>query len=472
MISFLNYTKLGLWSYIYYKQEEKSETVFKIILKNIKKSGCVVIKLIQWLLPKIEAIYDIDIKDPSNKWFLELEELYDNCNHHSLEYTKKVYKKNFNTNLDDDYLVNEVIASGSIGQVYKVTDKLNNETFAMKSLHPNVKNNLGLINLILKILYSFPLISKIIRYYLPIEITDFIRDFKIQTNLINEANNCMFFRNNYKNDNKFIIPEIKKVSEDIIVMSYEEGESFDGSDISDYQKEKAILLLKIWVKNNQYICRYMHGDLHKGNWRIRYEGNELKLVLYDFGYCWSIPSFIRDIDTSLFIDKSLITPIISIENYIKACQLLIDKKAKLDTIKDSVKVVSNKMIKRGTHTEDTVYDDPIFLVKILIDVCRKNDFLIGSFALSSIILHTQTTNNLKKYDLVRGNRKNNYFEKCILDIINYCETFDICNGYSNILKYEYDKNKISKNEIFESVLHDNVIFNNEKLKELAIYKTD
>ena len=78
MFALLNYIKLAIWSGIYYKQEKKSDIIYKIIIKNIKDSGCVVIKFVQWMLPKIEAIYDIDINDPQNSWFLELEELYDN----------------------------------------------------------------------------------------------------------------------------------------------------------------------------------------------------------------------------------------------------------------------------------------------------------------------------------------------------------------------------------------------------------
>ena len=60
MLGIINYTKLALWSTLYYFQKEKSETVFKIIVKNIKESGCITIKLVQWLLPKIETIYDVD----------------------------------------------------------------------------------------------------------------------------------------------------------------------------------------------------------------------------------------------------------------------------------------------------------------------------------------------------------------------------------------------------------------------------
>ena len=48
------------------------------------------------------------------------EELYDDCNWHSLDYFKKIYKKTFNKDLDEDYSIEEQLGSGSIGQVYKV----------------------------------------------------------------------------------------------------------------------------------------------------------------------------------------------------------------------------------------------------------------------------------------------------------------------------------------------------------------
>ena len=76
----INYTKIFLWSSLYYFQKEKSDIIFKIIIKNIKESGCVTIKFIQWILPKLEAIYDIDKNNPEHKWFCDLEEVYENIN--------------------------------------------------------------------------------------------------------------------------------------------------------------------------------------------------------------------------------------------------------------------------------------------------------------------------------------------------------------------------------------------------------
>ena len=78
----LNYIKIAIWSGLYYFQEKKSDIIMKIIINNIRDSGCVAIKFCQWILPKIDAIYDIDNSQENNKWFKDLEELYEECKTH------------------------------------------------------------------------------------------------------------------------------------------------------------------------------------------------------------------------------------------------------------------------------------------------------------------------------------------------------------------------------------------------------
>ena len=87
---FINYTKLIVWSTIYYFQKDKSEIIFEIINKNIKECGCVAIKFTQWILPKLEIIYNIDNEDPKYEWFFNLERLYEDCDHHDIKHTEKV----------------------------------------------------------------------------------------------------------------------------------------------------------------------------------------------------------------------------------------------------------------------------------------------------------------------------------------------------------------------------------------------
>ena len=233
MFSIINYTKLFLWSSIYYFQKKKSDTIFKIIIKNIKESGCITIKLVQWLLPKVEAIYDIKKDNPNHKWFYDLEEVYENCDYHDINYTKDIYKNDFNRDVDKDYEIIDEIASGSIGQVYKLKSKTEDRYFAMKVLHPDVNSNLYIIEYLLYFMYNAPYIRNFCRYYFPIDVSDFIKDFRIQTDMINEGNNILHFIDVYKDQDVYIVPKVYKFSKNILLMSYEEGVTFDNIDVSE-----------------------------------------------------------------------------------------------------------------------------------------------------------------------------------------------------------------------------------------------
>ena len=137
MIFLFTYLKIGIWSSIYYFRP--SNIIFDIIINNIKKSGPVLIKLIQWTLPKIEFMYDIN----HNKRILfnKLEELYENCDYHSLKYTEKIYHQDFHSEIKDDFVEIEELASGSIGQVYKLKDDKDNY-YALKILHPDINTQI------------------------------------------------------------------------------------------------------------------------------------------------------------------------------------------------------------------------------------------------------------------------------------------------------------------------------------------
>ena len=49
--------------------------------------------------------------------------------------------------------------------------------------------------------------------------------------------------------------------------------------------------------------------------------------------------------------------------------------------------------------ETSVYDDPLFLVNLILEDSRKNKYLIDSFVFQSVILHNQLCNNLEKYGI-------------------------------------------------------------------------
>lgn len=471
---FINYTKLIVWSTIYYFQKDKSEIIFEIINKNIKECGCVAIKFTQWILPKLEIIYNIDNEDPKYEWFFNLERLYEDCDHHDIKHTEKVYKEDFGIDLSKDFIIKKVIASGSIGQVYHVKDRYNNDDYAMKVLHPNINKQLFFIETMLNLVYSIPFIKQYISYNLPIKILDFINDFKIQTNLVQEGNNCLHFGRIYKDNEYFIIPKVFQMSKNILLMSYEEGVQFDKLDCTEYTKWKIMMMAKLFIKNNQFTHKLMHGDLHKANWKIREDKNgvnkdsSLKLVFYDYGLCWRMPPYLGDVKNLLFIDRSFTSPVRDINNFAKSCCYLMNNSTEKEILNIIDRIRDEYLKRKEVNGGDFDYDDPRFLIDVIVKACQTGGFLIDSFMLQSIVVHVQVTEGFKRYDIIRKNRESNYYNKQVLDIINICDTYNICPYMADILKEEYKELNIKKNNLFESIEQDNKFSNYNVLKELAI----
>jgi len=447
-----NYFKLSIWSIIYYYKP--NELLLKIVHKNIKDSGCIAVKFVQWILPRIEVIYKIDKKTKENQWFYEFEELYENCNYHSLGYTEKIYKKDFNKTIDEDYIIDELLASGSIGQAYKIHNK-KGESFVLKIIHPDMNQQIYFLSILIKILYIIPITKNYLEYKLPISLTDFITDFKSQTNLVHEGNNCLRFNKEYSNNPYIIIPEVYQLSENILIMSYEEGESIDTIDVSDYIKYQSALIMKMFIKHNQYFFNYMHGDLHKGNLKMRKDG---KVVIYDFGFCWGFPSYLKE--SFQIIDKACINlKTENIDSFIDAFHLVINKKV-------SKKVVSEEIIK---VFESSDLRDPSLLLEIITNLMKDNNIVVESYVIQAFILHTQMHKNLTKFNITITEAENKdiayeYYHKQIQDIICFCETKNIFNEYKNFLEEEFEKENIQIKEVFGTVRFDNI----PNLKELAI----
>ena len=97
-----------------------------------------------------------------------------------------------------------------------------------------------------------------------------------------------------------------------------------------------------------------------------------------------------------------------------------------------------------------LYDDPLFLINLILEDSRKNNFLIDSFIFQSVIVHNQLCNNLIKYGINVKEGKSDYFKNQVLNIINICKTYNTCNEYSDILEKEYEDLNIKKDMLFEN----------------------
>ena len=276
---FFNLTKCIILS-LFIKYNFYNEKIVKILLKNVHSCGVIPIKIIQWGLPILKLI-NID-----KKILNIFENTYEKCPIHKLDYTKKLYKIDFYNDIDDDYKIIELVGSGSIAQVYKIQDVRTNEFYAMKVIHPDAIKNFNKIKFYLKIIFSIFKFSNII----PTDLNNFLKQFRQQLDLVNEANNILKFSGLYKNDNLFIIPELYKFSKNIIIMDYIEGNSIETININ-MQHYRYNMIISIFMYNNLFINKFNHGDLHNYNWKITKDN---KIIIYDFGLCWESNNDLTD----------------------------------------------------------------------------------------------------------------------------------------------------------------------------------
>tara|TARA_B100001094_G_scaffold95433_1_gene91443 strand:- start:388 stop:1752 length:1365 start_codon:yes stop_codon:yes gene_type:complete len=453
MITLFKYTKLFSWLCIYYFY--KDDIIEDVIIKNINDCGCVIIKFTQWIIPLLENNNEIRI----NKQFLnKLDTVYEGCHSHSLDYTKQVYENEFLETFDSKYEIDTLIASASMGQVYKVKDKKTNEYLAMKVLHPHLSFHIKFFKKIIQCLYFIPWIANWIHYYIPIHLDIFIRNFEQQISLVNEANNCLKFSNHYGENPFIIIPDVKKISQNILFLSYEEGTSFDKLKESEYFRSKCITLLHLFIKNNELYFNFMHGDIHKGNWKIRAKDHQPCLIIYDFGFCWNIPELIVENIHSLektFLeikDKSLCQET-KLQNTVDAYYLLLLKRCSKDKIYRVIQDVE-------------LSDDVTVLLSQLLSLSRKTGILMDSFLLQCLIVASQVQKYFNKYHYISGDSLvSDYYSKILPDIYSFCKCHHIFTEYSELLKEEY--NMYHSKENTELTYRDFKIDVN-KLKSLAI----
>ena len=252
-----------------------NEKLIKVLLKNIYSCGVIPVKMIQWFLPPLKVM------DTDKKLLNILENTYEKCPLHDLKYTLDLYKNDFYEDFNDKYEILDIIGSGSIAQVYKIKEKRTDNIYAMKVKHPSVLKDYNIIKRYLKLIFTFIPFNKIV----PISIDDFFYQFEQQINFVNEGNNMIKFYDKYEGNNLYKIPELFKLSENILIMEYIQGESIENMKISNIEHSKYNLMIYIFIQHNLIMNNFNHGDLHNYNWKVT---DDKKIVIYDFGLCWKL----------------------------------------------------------------------------------------------------------------------------------------------------------------------------------------
>ena len=446
------------------------------IITRIKNCGAVAIKFGQWLTPKLEIMYleeeDI-LTEEKPLWLTKLEVFYENCDEHSVRYTISHYKEVFGEEFNEYYEIIDMIGSGSIGQVYLIEDKpLTKHTmkqqYVMKILHPKVKYEINFFRKFYKIIKQLPFVGRMLREYFPFDINNFIDQFNEQSDFINESNHLMKFSSSYKDNNSIIIPELLKTSSSIMIMSYEEGIPFEKIISDNYNKSKVALLLVAFTRNNQHILNYHHGDLHKGNWKVREEDNNYKLVIYDFGYCWSVPIHkisIIDRITELFenADKEGNTIDLSQMCDILSCFL------KYDVIdEDNIKGLILEYLKMNMDNIKPWNINPSRLFKMTVQMCVNLNLLIDPMLIQSLILLIQCQKIFTEFRIISSDKDEiksyEVYRSKYLDWIAFYKTNNIFVELSHFLTDILNEKQTEIDTIFDCVQMP------DSIRNLALHK--
>jgi len=449
-----NYSKLSYHLYslsVEYSKHasvntEESYRLIDIIQTDVIQCGAICIKFVQWLIPILDNTY-IEGDDKPH-WFISLENLYENCPIHSNEFSKEIYKNDFKENFDDDYIIVDVIGSGSIGQVYKIQNIHTNDMCALKILHPNVRNELALFKKLLAFGLWIPYLNRKLYGLVPVNYQQFVDNFEEQINLIYEANYLSRMKYNYRNNPSVIIPELIKFSENCIVMSFEDGQIMDKMDISDYQKTKIISLLYGFISSNQLFYDILHNDIHKANWKVRQiTDNQYAIVVYDFGFCYKKTLSDRPMIhmlTDMFEETGT-------ESYDE------DKVIQMVTYFCNDNSEEFKL-SAATYIPDNFNCDPRTIFKLTIDVCNNTGHIVDASAIQIIIVSIQCYKYLKLANINNGNnlRNDGYrtYRERYLDLCNIYETYESFDEYVAYMKNKLNKLNIEVTDMFD-VIKDN-----------------
>mgnify|MGYP000870962683 CR=1 FL=1 len=415
--SLFNYTKLFLWSIIFYSNykiyNECNKDLLRIVLYNVQNTNILAIKCIQKAIPYLRI-------SKTNKEIIDiLNRVYEQNIYHSDKDTLKIYKKDFNEIFSKKYEIISSISSGSIGQVYKIKDIHSDKFYAMKVIHPNVKYH---IKFITTMIWLFTL-----QNYMFFELDQFINNFISETDFKNEVLNMKQFYEYYKDNNNIIIPQVYKWSKNIIIMDFIEGKII--TELSMYEQSKYLSLSFLFNNNNKYILNFNHGDMHLGNFK-KYKEN--KIVIYDFGYCFKVND-----------DK-----IVEIFNDFYGYLFEV-------TSKDEFKVCLYYFI--YYHTGETTYEkyendlNDTFLKTEITEVDDLVERSYNFFIKNNIIMKVEYLNLLSSMYFAAGLWDFNF-----TDLLSFCQTYDIFHEYQKKLKKQIVYRKEEKIEFYDKNLYEDL----------------
>lgn len=420
---------------------EKINKLLNKLENEIFEGGCIYIKFTQWYISNLRSKYLCDDNDEleniNMKIFLNhFDKVFNNCPNHDLIFTKNYFKEDFYMNLNDYVEDLEIIASGSIGQVYKGTRINDKKKIVIKVKHPNIEEEIKDFELICKFITNVQKYSLLRKYFgLNINIDEFMNGLKIQNDFDNEVTNNNKFREIYKDNKNIHFPEVYMNSKNIIVSEYIDIICVDT--VSEYHKFKGILNYFCFIYDMILITNFIHNDLHSKNWGLMKDGNNYKLVVIDCGLCIS--------SENVNYNRALIE---SFDNN-NSDEVIAAIKNFMPVNKSDEKMIQEYLIdvinKTGVTTKS--------ILNIMNLLVMKRNYILNTFLVNLLISLVLSEEYLKKGNIIHLNEgKSNvglHLDRIYLDMYTFCEGDNSYKELSNYLKDKINNNKLcKKNEIF------------------------
>ena len=452
-------------NFIYYKITNNINAgLIKSLYYTINLNGCVLIKFVQWVIINIELL-----EDHANHNILNMfKKFYENCSIHNLNYTKKMFYKEFGYKFDELFIIDEKfsVKSGSIAQVYKIklntnivknefnflqnefNIAINNEkSYALKVVHPEVYYQLFFPITFINI-YKFFVsnISFLKNFDTIFNFDSFFSNLKLQLNMNNEYKNMQYFYKTYIHNPYIVIPEPIVSNDKCLLMEYVDGEFMHDLQATDFEKQKICALLNLFYKDCFFFNDYFHSDLHDSNWKVKKYKDFYQLIIYDFGYI--IKNDIQELckKTILNFDLNNLQGIGEsiYESSINNKNININK----ETIVNNYK---NFMIKTVPYSDD-------WLIKSY-QFCYKNKLILKPAFLELFISNILLKKYFYKYLFKKtcDAYDTNFLISINLMYINVCKKYNIFKKIQNYTEFIYLNNQTLLNSyVYEDKYLENI----------------
>ncbi len=428
--------------FIFCKEYFTEKWLYTKLYQDIINCGCITIKFTQWIISRINILYEKETIPPSLNQF---KNLLEQCPKHKYSYTKYIFYQTYGIDIEDLIILEkQPIASGSIGQVYKGYFRHNKQPIAIKIKHPNLKQQIFLPKyFILIITYILNLFKS--QYRIPIELSDFFINLEEQLDFNHERANMDKLKKHFDTNHLVIVPETYLSTRDIFIMAYEEGTALCDEELKTYNKYKIAVTLVLILKQGLLIDNFMHGDLHHKNWKIRpYNKQDYQIILYDTGLCYSS----QDITINRKFLKAWDTFNINMISSISLQILGYNTQKNIPKIKELNSRLEHKI--SGFISMSKV-------IKITYQFVKENNLMLNGAYLNLVISLAIMEDIFKTHGIIPEDNEitvdiKEFNMQGYTDNINFCETKKVFLELSNYLK-QFVNNNLIDNTIkqYESV---------------------